>query len=93
MVAPGAGFLVVAPFIGKEQKKKKKGLRCKTSRFSVRKYVMTKKKGLCLLNSGFSVSKEKKTNKWCHSKMVTPGRPPPPPPPLAAPLIYIYTVY
>ena len=60
MVAPGAGFrggTLIGQNIG-EDRKKKKGLRCKTSWFSARKYVMTKKKGLCLPISGFSVSKE-----------------------------------
>ena len=75
MVAPGRDF-VVAPFIGQiiGEDQKKKCLRCKTSWFSVRKYVMTrkKKKGLCQPISGFSVSKEKKT-KWCHPGMPKPG--------------------
>ena len=54
----------MAPFIQNKGEDQKKGLRCKTSWFSVRKYVMPKKKekkGLCLQISGFSVSKEKKT--------------------------------
>ena len=75
MVAPGAEFrggTLIGQKIG--------GLRCKTSWFSVRKYVMTKKKkkGLRLPISGFSVSKEKKQNKWCHPKMVTHGASSPP---------------
>ena len=86
MVAPGAGFrggTLYGPKVGEDHKKK--GLRCKTSWFSVRKHVMTKKKGLCLPISGFSVSKEKNTNKWYHPKMVTSGAGRPPPP-LATPL-------
>ena len=63
----------MAPFIGQnigeDQKKKENGLRCKTSWFSVRKYVMTKKRKWV-----FGLKKPK----WCHPKMVTPGRAAPP---------------
>ena len=80
MVAPGAGFRGGTLYRPKYRwRAKRKCFRCKTSWFSVRKYVMTKKKGLCLPISGFSVSKQKKP-KWCHPKMVTPA------PPLATPL-------
>ena len=79
MVAPGVGFRGVTLFIGQNltEDQKKKGLRCKTSWFSVRKYVMTKKKVFAYQSVGFWSQKKKKT-KWCHPKMVTPGagRPP-----------------
>ena len=75
---PGRDF-VVALFIGQNiGEDQKKGLRCKTSWFSVRKYVMTKKKGLYLPITGFLGLKRKKKTKWCHPKMVIPeaSRPP-----------------
>ena len=85
---PGRDF-VVAPFIGqnKDEDQTKKSLRCKTSWFSVRKYMMTKKKqtGLCLPISGFSVSKEKKKQMVSPQNGDTRGKPPLP---LATPLGY-----
>ena len=77
--------LFISQKIGEDQKK---GLRCKTSWFSVRKYVMTpppkKKKVFAYQSLGFRVSKEKQ------KQMVSPQngdtRGGPPPPPLATPL-------
>ena len=60
MVASGAGFRGGTLYQPKYRlRAKKKDLRCKTSWFSVRKYMMAEKKGLRLPISGFSVSKEK----------------------------------
>ena len=57
----------------------KKGFRFKTSWFSVRKYVMTKKRKVFAYQSVvFRSQKKKNKNKWCHSKMVTPGASRPP---------------
>ena len=93
MVAPRAGFrgLVVSPFIDQNvaEDQKTKILRCKTSWFLVRKYVMTKKKSkVFAYQSVVFLSQKKNKPKWCHPKMVTleAGRPPPP---LATPLIRI----
>ena len=71
MVAPGAGFCGGTLYrpkytVGEDQKK---DLRCKTSWFSVRKYVMTKRKKVFAYQSvGFRSQKKKKTNgftpKW-----------------------------
>ena len=54
-------------------KTKKKGPRCKTSWFLVRKYVITKKKVFAYRSVGFRSQKNKKKNKWFHPKMETPG--------------------
>ena len=84
MVAPGAGFWGGTLYRPQSRwrPKKKKGLRCKTSWFSVQKYVMTKNKVFAYQSVSFRSQKKTTTkNKWCHPKMVTPGagRPPPPP--------------
>ena len=79
MVAPGAGFRGGTLYRPKNRlRQKKKGLRCKTSWFSVRKYVMTKKEKVFAYQSVTFRSQKKKEPKWCHPKMVTPGagRPP-----------------
>ena len=84
MVAPGAGFCggtLYRPKIGEDQTK---GLSCKTSWFSVRKYVMTKKRSSPTNQWDFGLKRKK--NKWCHLKMVTLWAGRPPPPPLATPL-------
>ena len=81
-MVPGRDF-VMAPFIGQNiSEDRKKSLCCKTSWFSIRKYVMTKKKkkGLCYQSVGFRSQKKKQKTKWCHPKMVTPGASRPPPP-------------
>ena len=74
---------MVAPFIGQNiGEDQKKGLRSKTSWFSVQKYVMTKKKKRFLpTNQWVFGLKRKKQTKWCHPKMMTPGagRPTAPP--------------
>ena len=80
---------MVAPFIGQNiGEDQKKGLRCKTSWFSVRKYryVMTKKKRSLPANQWVFGLKGIKKPKWCHPKMVTTGAGRPPVPPLATPL-------
>ena len=60
---------MVAPFIGQNiGEEQKKGLRCKTSWFSVRKYAMIKKKVFAYQSVGFRSQKKKKPNgvtpKW-----------------------------
>ena len=82
MVAPGAGFRGGALYGPKYRwRPKKKGLRCKTSWFSVRKYVMywwpkTKEKERSLPTNQWVLRKKKPngvTPKWWH-----PGRAAPP---------------
>ena len=78
MVAPGEGFRGGTLYRPKYRRRpKKKGLRSKTSWFSIRKYVMTKKKVFVYQSLGFRSQKKKNPN-GVTPKWVTPGagRPP-----------------
>ena len=81
---------MVAPIfdqkIGEDQKK---GLPCKTSWFSVRKYVITKEKRSSSTNQWVFGLKSKK-NKQMVSPRNGDTRGGPPPPPLATPLHFIH---
>ena len=86
MVVPGAGFrggTLYEPKVGEDHKKK--GLRCKTSWFSVRKHVMTKKKRSLPTNQ-WVFSLKRKKNKQMVSPQNGDIRGGPPPAPLATPL-------
>ena len=82
MVAPGAGFRGGTLYRPKNRwRPKRKGLCCKTSWFSVRKYVMTKKikkRSLPTNQRVFGLKRKKTKNKWCHPKMVPHGASSPP---------------